>query len=405
MAILVCVPHSVAADGSSNAAVLHARALLDEDDGDKAAALMRLRQAQREDPASELIAFDLARLALEGEHPATEDLQPLIDLPLRFEASRRLKVYALIAAGRGSDASRALDAARFDAEENAELRALLAQADTGKRLALDARFGVERDTNVTLLPDSEGARDAGTRLVLDTTLGWQPIDILEVGIVAQLARHLDDRDALEDYDYGIATAVASLGDTVGPVALNADVSGAIVTTSLMSNVFTTEAAARLDAQLDRVPLRPGVYARGGVRNYAAGNLEDVVFDRDAKLYGGGIVSDDRFGRWSYLARGGYVGELAQGAQQRQRGLEANAYGRGRFGDFELTAALAFTRRWYYDSTTGRRDTRLSPSIDLSYAFAQHFGAAVGYSFTHNGSTADNFRYARHIVRLTLTGSL
>ncbi len=403
--MLLCVPHPVAADAGSNAAVLHARALLSEDDGDKTKALALLRQAQHEDPSSELIAFDLARLALEDAHPAAEDLQPLIDMPLHFEASRRLKVYALIAAGRGGDAARALDAARFDAEEGDELRALLAEADASKRLALDAHFGAERDTNVTLLPDSEGARDAGTRLVLDSTLGWQPIDMLEVGVVAQLARHLNDREALEDYDYGIASLVASVGDTVGPVALTADVSGTIVTTSLVSNVFTTEAMTRLDAQLDRVPLRPGIYARGGVRNYATGNLEDVIFDRDARIYGGGVVSDDRFGRWSYLVRSGYIAELADGAQQRQRGVEANAYGRSRFGDFELTAALAFTRRWYYDSTTGRRDTRLSPSIDLAYAIAKHFGAAVGYAFTHNGSTADNFRYDRHIVRLTLTGSL
>jgi len=395
----------VAADAGSNAAVLHARALLSEDDGDKALALILLRQAHREDPSSELIAFDLARLALEDRHPANEDLQPLLGMQLHFEASRRLKVYALLAAGRGNEASRALAAARFDAEEDAELRALLAEANTGRRLALDARVGAERDSNVTLLPDSEGAQEAGTRLVLDSTLGWQPVDILELGVVAQLARHVNDRDALEDYDYGIASAVASLGDTVGPLALTADLSGTIVTSSLVNEVFTSEGTARVDLQLDAIPLRPGIYARGGVRNYAAGNLEDEPFDRDAKLYGGGVVSDDRVGRWSYLARGGYIAERAQGLEQRQRGIEASAYGRGRVGDFELTAAVSFTRRWYDDATTGRVDTRLSPSVDLAYDFSKHFGVAAGYAFTHNGSTADNFRYARHIVRLTLTGSL
>lgn len=405
MTLLLCVADVAAADSASNAAVLHARALLAEDDGDNVTALTLLRQAHHDDASSELIAFDLARLALESKSPDAQDLQPLIDMPLHFEASRRLKVYALIAAGRGSEAEQAMGAARFDADEDKELRALLAEADGGSRLVLDARFGAERDTNVTLLPDSEGAREAGSRLVLDGTFGWQPAKILEVGLVAQLARHVSDRDVLAEYDYGIASGVATLAETAGPVALTADFSGTIVTTSLVSQVFSTDGGVRVDAQLDKAPLRPGLYGRGGIRNFAAGNLDGDPTDRDSKIYGGGLVSDDRAGRWSYLVRGGYIAEAAQGFAQRQRGVEASGYGRGRFGDFELAAALSFTRRWYYDSISGRIDTRLSPSIDVSYGFAEHFGAAIGYAFTHNGSTADNFRYARHIVRLTLTGSL
>ena len=401
--LVVTAPTAARADSASNAAVLQARASLAETDGDSAGALELLREAHAADPGSELIAYDLARLALEQERPRPEDLAPLLAMDLQFVASRRLKVYALLATGRDAEAARALSAASFEGDEANELAALL---DKGGRrsFVLDAGLAAERDSNVTLLPDSDGARDAGTRVVLDTTLGYSPISALEVGLVGQLGRHLDNRDVLADYDFGIFGGMLAANGGAGPVELDFDVAATVVTTRLVSEVFTRELATQLDAQL-AVPARPGLYARAALRDFVANNLEDLSFDRDAKVFGLGVLSADRFGRFRYVARAGFVAEDAQGSEYRQRGFEARGMVTARWGDFEVVTGLAATHRSYFDATTGRRDTRIVPSLDARYALLSWLEAGLGYVYTSNGSTSDQFRYDRHLLRVALTGSL
>jgi hypothetical protein len=402
--MLVVLPTAAFADGKSDAAVLHARALLADDDGDRAKALELIREAHAADANSELITYDLARIALENGHPDDKDLAPLLTAQLHFEASRRLAVYALLEQGRSEDAEKAMAAARFDSDEEKELRDLLSLARPST-FALDADVGIERDTNVTLLPDSEGSHTAGTRAVLNSTAAWRPNKHFELGVVGQLGYHFNDRDTLASYDYGVLSAVATVTGDAGPVSLTGDLTSTVVTSDFLSDVFSADFSGRLAGQLGKVRGRPGMYARAGARNYVTGNSEGDGFDRDAALYGAGLVSDDAIGNWSYLVRAGALLEDAQGSEYKVRGLEAYGFVRYRISSLLLAATVGATRRDYYTSSTGRMDTRLTPSFDATYNFTSWIGATAGYAYTHNGSTSNDFRYDRHILRLAVMGSL
>jgi hypothetical protein len=402
--MIVALPIAAFADAKSDAAVLHARALLADDDDDRTGALELIREAHLADPDSELITYDLARLALESGHPEDRDNAPLLKAELHFEASRRLAVYALLRQGRSEDAEAAMAVANFDSAEERELRDLLV-VSRPTTLVLEADVGTEYDTNVSLLPDSQGSHDAGTRMVVNTTAAWRPGKHFELGVVGQLARHFNDRDVLSSYDYGVLSAVATVMGDVGPVSLTGDVTATIVTSNLLSDIFSTDASGRVAAQLGNVPGRPGIYGRAGYRNYVTGNSEGDGFDRDGALYGTGIVTDDAIGNWSYLVRAGALLEDAQGNEYRVRGLEAYGYVRYRIKSLLVAATMGATRRDYYTSSSGRLDTRLTPAIDTIYSFTTWLGATAGYAYTHNASNSSEFRYDRHILRLAVTGSL
>lgn len=364
------------ADAASDAAVLHARALLAEDDGNAAEALALLRQAAAADPTSEVIAYDRARLALESDVTDPKDLEPLTTMTLHFEASRQLaRDLNDVFAGSGP-----------------------------RKLTATASLGVEQDSNVTLLPDAELDHSAAARAVLDATLSYRPTQYLELSFIGQLGYHLDDRDDVALYDFGVMSALVVATGTFGSVSANADISGTVVTDSFLAETFSRDAIARLDLQLNDVPLHPGLYGRLGLRDFAAGNLEDAIYDRDTELFGAGIVSDWRSGKWSYLARAGVLAEPADGPQQRQRGVDASAIVRFRLQPLTFAGTLAATRRIYYDSTTDRRDTRFTPGLDVTWAMTETFGVVGGYTFTGNASTSDSYSYVRHLFRLALTGS-
>lgn len=404
IALLVTLPSLALADAASDAAVLHARALLAEDDGDAEQAIALIRQAAAADPSSEIIAYDRARLALEAPgQPSNDDLEAITSMELHFEASRRLKVYALAAMGHTAEAERAIAATRIDDDEARELREVFASAVPHK-LSATASLGAEQDSNVTLLPDAVPDHSAAARAVLDATLSYRPTKALELGLITQLGYHLDNRGDVSLYDYGIISGLVIASGTVGPVSLEGDVSGTVVTSSFLAETFSTDLIGRLDAQLTHITLHPGIYGRVGVRNFVAGNLEGEIYDRDTELYGTGLVSDWQGKRVSYLARAGVLLEPADGAQQRQRGFEGNAIVRFKLDPVTFAATLSATRRIYYDSTTDRRDTRITPGLDVTWAFSRTFGLAGGYTFTDNGSTSNQYSYVRHLFRLALTGS-
>ncbi|MBC7793704.1 MAG: hypothetical protein H7Z43_08345, partial [Clostridia bacterium] len=350
---LTALPGVAWADAASDAAVLHARALIAEDDGNSAQALALLRDAAAQEPTSEIIAYDRARLALENSGAADpNDLTPLTEMTLRFEASRRLKVYALAAMGQIAEAERAISATRIGDDEAKELREVFASVLPSK-FTVTTSLGAEQDNNVTLLPDAEPDHSPAARAVLDATLAYRPTKVLELAFIGQLGYHLDNRNSVALYDYGIMSALLIASHNAGPLSLETELSGTVVTASFLAETFSTDATARFDVQLRNVFLHPGLYGRLGLRNFIAGNLEDEIFDRDTVFYGTGLVSDWQTGHWSYLARAGVLLEPADGAQQRQRGFEGNGIVRFRLRPLTFAATVNTTRRIYYDATTNR----------------------------------------------------
>src|SRR5262249_45300620 len=90
----VAVPNA-RADEASDAAVLHAEALLAEMDGDPGHALELLRDAARSDPTSRAVAFDRARISSTYLDPTASDLDPFVALVPETDDERALRVYLL----------------------------------------------------------------------------------------------------------------------------------------------------------------------------------------------------------------------------------------------------------------------------------------------------------------------
>ena len=159
--------------------VMHAAALDHELDGEIERAFELLRAAIKLVPDDPMIAFDLARLALEqGSNQFDDDVESFMGIEPKNDDARVLRAHVLVRQGERLAAREQLDAMMVhspDLGEATRLRDFLVQAGTQTPThwyAANLQVGVETDTNVTVAPDAlAGEEGVGVGRLCDERWG------------------------------------------------------------------------------------------------------------------------------------------------------------------------------------------------------------------------------------------
>ncbi|MBI3178496.1 MAG: hypothetical protein HYZ27_02470, partial [Deltaproteobacteria bacterium] len=386
--------------------VLHAEALALRLDGKLAEARQTLRRALALLPQSDLIAFDLAKLALSGANDAFDsDVAPFLDRAPATPDAHLLRAHILLRRGNRGEAATHLRATldqRGDSVEALRLQHILAPvaaAPAAPTWSFRVGTGAQADSNVAVLPEDVPGPGTGVRAVFDGSATVRPVRGpvgLEATARANMASQLNDRDdAMIDplADIGTAALSARVNTKLGATSFTGELGGSQVMLDRFAETFMRDAGARLEIKA-ALPVELGAYAGGAWRDFAFANSEDSAADRDGPRVEGGLLVGQKLGPTRARARVGAQAELAQGSDQKEWGPQADLSLAVRAGELSVDVAFAYHMRDYFDATLERREHRLTPGLRLAYSFTDLLGAYASYTLMK--SLSENYPFTRHL---------
>ncbi len=378
--------------------VMHAAALDRELDGAIDAALELLRAAQQLAPAEPIIAFDLARVALENDSPRFDaDVAPFLALVPESDDARLLRAYILTRQGLRQAAREQLasfSGSFADPTELLRLRDLVAgegAAAPARLVAGSLRVGLEGDSNVTVVPDSP-QREEGIRLAMQGQLAVVPLRApteLTLQAVLRYGPHLGNREVLSTFDVASATALVRARRGLGATRLTAQLSGNEVVIDTFAQQFMRDLFGDLELRWSAGALELGLFGRGGYRDFSAFNLERDPDDRDGARYSAGALVDGSAGRWGFGAQASFEAAHTDGRRQRELGAELGLYGRWSTWPWQLRLTVNHALRVFgqsRDDGTMRVDNRLTSSLGCSRMVHQRLGVFAAVTWVRNFST-------------------
>lgn len=407
------LPAVATADQASEAAVLHAEALSLTLDGEENAALKLLRQAAVLDPQSLEIAFERARLSLGLVHPVPADLEAYLLLPAQADAAhRKLRLSILAQLGRIDEAEEQPVEPTGDVflDELLSLAQTIRTQDRAPSWTLDGRasLGLLADSNVTLVTSDSPSRSRGVALGLDLDLRAElPRHGLLLQLFAELARHLNNRASLGEYDSVLGRAQLSWQRNWSAEQSFAGIStvyiglyGDMVRSDLFANAFMEDVGMVAELRFGE-RWRPGLYVDVARRNFVD-DASFAVLDRDGLALGTGLSLEVVSSRFAATLRAGIVAEETQGVLQKQRGVDASLFLSLAVADLYFVVGLSGDYRKYIE-TRQRVDRRVRPQAEVRYAIGEHLALRAGADFTHNNSTNGRFSYRRLVTSVRVEG--
>jgi len=397
------------ADAGSEAAVLHAEAIVAEIDGKSTEALELLRSALQADPNSREVAFELARIAMDlPEHKRPTDLEVFLALTPENEQEQLLRAYALADRGDFFAAAAAIETGLPSSDELLEVRSLLAAKDStaDQQVSAEVFIGAQYDSNVTLLPDVASGPD-GARMMFSGRVGVVPFASVprwELLLNADFTRHLNDRVNTAIYDAASASVSTTYSHVVGSIEIYGELGGTVVYTDSFGAHFMNDVSGTVELRLLE-DLTPGAYLTGGYRDYVVGNLDGTDSDRDGPVVQAGVLLEWFEDNLAVAARAGFYMEQSQGSALRQRGVDASAFVQWRPGPLSVLAGLTFEWRRFVQPILGiarRVDTRPTPQIEIAYDILKNLAVRGSYAYTRNSSLV-LFDYSRHVVTFGIDG--
>lgn len=411
--------------------VLHARGLGLIYDGKPSAGLPMLRRAHTLAPDDELIAFDLARMARKhGGEPI--DQRAVLEVRPTTAATRLLQAYVLLDNDDTEGATARVEAALVDEPEYGEALELLsilrpeASSSTPAGLEVERRIGKREpqrftgrlrlsgviDSNVTVLPD-EASQQQGYRMQVDAAAMVNLVRgdfSADVGAALQYGPHLNDRNTdeieLANFDVLAAVALITMEHTTSVLVWDFDATAREVFLNGVDKQFMQSFGAQMSARMLAGSTQFGLYGFGGYRDFIDLNIENEPSNRDGVYAGGGAVLRWKGGSGlSAEIRAGYQTELADGANQYERGPLARLTLHWRWHDVTTRLVAAYMMRDYVhpDATVDRTDQRITPHLSVGYAITDWFGVRASYAMTRNISQ-DEFDYIRHLGKLGVEAS-
>ncbi len=388
---------------------MHAAALDRELDGEPHRALLLLRGAQRLAPQESMIAFDLARIALESDSVTLDaDVAPFLATEPDSRDARVLRAYILAHQGLRQAASEQLTALLVGTGELGEatrLRELIRQDATAaptRLLSGSLRLGIEGDSNVTVVPDTprrqEGLRQA-TQGSITLVPSRGPSELL-ANVTLRYAPHLNRREVLSEFDIGSVTALLRGRRSLGATLLTVQLSGNAIVIEKLDRPFMRDLFAELELRRPFDRAHVGLFARGGYRDFGAFNPEADPDDRDGARYSLGGLWDWSAGRLNLGLEGSFEGANTDGRQQREAGTELGAFGGWNALPWQLRMSVNHALRYFASSRLGndaRMDNRVTTSLSLHRVLSAHLGAFAAIMWVKNISS-QGFGYDRALLQ-------
>ncbi len=397
--------------------VMHAAALDHELDGEIERAFELLRAAIKLVPDDPMIAFDLARLALEqGSNQFDDDVESFMGIEPKNDDARVLRAHVLVRQGERLAAREQLDAMMVhspDLGEATRLRDFLVQAGTQTPThwyAANLQVGVETDTNVTVAPDAlAGEEGVGVRLATQGGLTLVPVrgdTELTVNGVFKYAPHLNNREDFATFDVASAAALARLRRVLGPVILTAQVSGNEVTIDSFQTQFMRDLFGDFELRYPTNSVQLAVFGRGGYRDFAsisdgAFNPEGDRDDRDGTRYSAGGSLDWQRGQLGVSSQISFEGASTDGKNQDEYGLELGVHLRWRPLPWQARLGVNYALRRFPESMSdgdSRMDNRFTASLHCSRVLHEHLAAFASVVWVKNLSNHE-YDYNRLLMQL------
>ncbi len=386
--------------------VLHAEALALRLDGKLDAAREAMRRALALSPQNELIAFDLAKMALSGVNETFDgDVAAFLAQTPTSTDAHLLRAHILLRRGGRAAAETDLNAALAQQSDNVEAlrlqRALAppAPASMASLWSFRVGTGAQVDSNVAVLPEDVPGPDAGVKGTFDGLLALKPTHrplALDLALRLNLAAQVNDRDhkmigPLADVGTATLSARARLATT--SMAVTAELLGTQVMLDRFRESFLREGGAHLEV-VAVLPVELGLYASGAWRDFAFANREGQAADRDGSRLEGGIMVGGKLGPARLKARAGVQAELAEGRDQKEWGPQGALSMGVSAAAFSVDASVAYHLRDYFAAAATRREHRLTPGLRLAYDVSDHLGAYTSYTFMT--SLSEQYPFTRHL---------
>jgi len=394
--------------------VMHAAALDLELDGNIERALELLRAALELAPDEPMIAFDLARIAVEEDSDRfDDDVDAFMELEPDNDDARMLRAYILVRQGERQSAREQLNAmltASPELGEATRLRDFVIHADAAaptRWLAASLRVGVEADTNVTVVPDV-ATYEEGVRVATQANVTVVPVRVpteLTVSLALKYAPHLNNRDVLEHFDIISAVGLVRARQKLGSLVLTAQLSGNEVAIGPKPEQFMKDLFGDIELRYPMDALQIAVFGRGGYRDFSPGspelfNPEGEVYDRDGWRTSLGILGDWSRGKVTVGARASFEAAETDGRWQRERGAEVGLYMRWRPFPWRAQAGVNWALRNF--PTTGgqttRMDNRFTSSLSCSRMLHDNLGTFGSVMWIKNLSS-QGFDYDRVLAQV------